>query len=47
MAVVEFKRAIELNPNYRSAHEQFGMALGFQGRSARVATSASCASVFS
>ena len=29
---VEFRRAIELNPNYGFAHDQFGMALGFQGR---------------
>jgi len=29
---VEFRRAIELNPNYGFAHDQFGMALAFQGR---------------
>lgn len=29
---VEFKRAIAINPNYGFAHDQFGMALGFQGR---------------
>lgn len=28
----EFRRAIALNPNYAFAHDQFGMALGFQGR---------------
>jgi tetratricopeptide (TPR) repeat protein len=28
----EFRRAIELNPNYAFAHDQFGMALAFQGR---------------
>ena len=28
----EFRRSIELNPNYAFAHDQFGMALGFQGR---------------
>jgi serine/threonine-protein kinase len=28
----EFRRAIELNPNYAFAHDQFGMALGFLGR---------------
>ena len=27
----EFQRAIELNPSYAFAHEQFGMALAFQG----------------
>jgi serine/threonine-protein kinase len=28
----EFRRAFELNPNYAFAHDQFGLALGFQGR---------------
>jgi serine/threonine-protein kinase len=28
----EFRRAIALNPNYAFAHDQFGMALAFQGR---------------
>jgi len=28
----EFRRAIALNPNYSFAHDQFGMALAFQGR---------------
>ncbi len=28
----EFRRAIELNPSYAFAHEQFGMALAFQGQ---------------
>jgi len=28
----EFRRAITLNPNYAFAHDQFGMALAFQGR---------------
>jgi tetratricopeptide (TPR) repeat protein len=28
----EFRRAIALNPNYAFAHDQFGLALGFQGR---------------
>jgi adenylate cyclase len=28
----EFHRAFALNPNYAYAHDQFGMALGFQGR---------------
>jgi eukaryotic-like serine/threonine-protein kinase len=28
----EFKRAIALNPNYSFAHDQFSMALAFQGR---------------
>ena len=28
----EFRRAIALNPNYAFAHDQFGMALSFQGR---------------
>jgi TolB-like protein len=28
----EFQRAIELNPSYAFAHEQFGCALAFQGR---------------
>ncbi len=27
-----FRRALELNPNYAYAHDQFGMALAFQGR---------------
>jgi serine/threonine protein kinase/tetratricopeptide (TPR) repeat protein len=29
---VEFRRAFALNPNYAFAHDQFGMALAFQGR---------------
>jgi tetratricopeptide (TPR) repeat protein len=28
----EFRRAFALNPNYAFAHDQFGMALAFQGR---------------
>jgi TolB-like protein/Tfp pilus assembly protein PilF len=28
----EFRRALTLNPNYAFAHDQFGMALSFQGR---------------
>src|SRR5260221_3210583 len=28
----EFRRAIELNPNYAFAHDQFALALGFTGR---------------
>jgi len=28
----EFRRAIELNPNYAFAHDQFGIGLSFQGR---------------
>ena len=28
----EFRRAFTLNPNYAFAHDQFGMALAFQGR---------------
>jgi len=28
----EFRRAFELNPNYAFAHDQFGLALAFQGR---------------
>jgi TolB-like protein len=28
----EFRRAFALNPNYAFAHDQFGLALGFQGR---------------
>ena len=28
----EFRRAFTLNPNYGFAHDQFGMALAFQGR---------------
>ena len=28
----EFRRAIALNPNYAFAHDQFGLALAFQGR---------------
>jgi serine/threonine-protein kinase len=28
----EFKRAFQLNPNYAFAHDQFGLALAFQGR---------------
>ena len=28
----EFRRAIELNPNYAFAHDQFGLALAFLGR---------------
>jgi TolB-like protein/Tfp pilus assembly protein PilF len=28
----EFRQAFSLNPNYAFAHDQFGMALGFQGR---------------
>jgi tetratricopeptide (TPR) repeat protein len=28
----EFRQAISLNPNYSFAHDQFGMALAFQGR---------------
>jgi serine/threonine-protein kinase len=28
----EFRRALTLNPNYAFAHDQFGMALAFQGR---------------
>jgi tetratricopeptide (TPR) repeat protein len=28
----EFHRAFALNPNYAYAHDQFGLALGFQGR---------------
>jgi TolB-like protein/Flp pilus assembly protein TadD len=28
----EFREAFALNPNYAFAHDQFGMALGFQGR---------------
>ena len=28
----EFRRAFAVNPNYAFAHNQFGMALGFQGR---------------
>ena len=28
----EFRRAFELNPNYALAHDQFGLALAFQGR---------------
>jgi TolB-like protein len=28
----EFRRALELNPSYAFAHDQFGMALAFQGR---------------
>jgi serine/threonine protein kinase/tetratricopeptide (TPR) repeat protein len=28
----EFRQAIALNPNYSFAHDQFGMALAFQGR---------------
>ena len=28
----EFQRAIALNPNYAFAHDQFGLALAFQGR---------------
>jgi serine/threonine-protein kinase len=28
----EFQRALTLNPNYAFAHDQFGMALSFQGR---------------
>ena len=28
----EFHRALELNPNYAFAHDQFGLALAFQGR---------------
>jgi tetratricopeptide (TPR) repeat protein len=28
----EFRRALMLNPNYAFAHDQFGMALSFQGR---------------
>ena len=28
----EFRRAIELNPNYAFAHDQFGLTLGCQGR---------------
>jgi len=28
----EFRKALTLNPNYAFAHDQFGMALGFQGR---------------
>jgi len=28
----EFRRAFALNPNYAFAHDQFGMALSFQGR---------------
>ena len=29
---LEFRRAFALNPNYAFAHDQFGMALAFQGR---------------
>jgi len=29
---VEFRRAIELNPNYAFAHDQFALGLAFQGR---------------
>ena len=29
---VEFRRALKLNPSYAYAHDQFGMALAFQGR---------------
>ncbi len=29
---VEFRRAFELNPNYAFAHDQFALALAFQGR---------------
>jgi len=29
----EFRKAIDLNPNYAFAHDQFGLALAFQGRS--------------
>jgi tetratricopeptide (TPR) repeat protein len=28
----EFRRAIELNPSYAYAHDQFGLALAFNGR---------------
>jgi tetratricopeptide (TPR) repeat protein len=28
----EFRRALTLNPNYAFAHDQFGLALSFQGR---------------
>jgi serine/threonine-protein kinase len=28
----EFRQAFSLNPNYAFAHDQFGLALGFQGR---------------
>ncbi len=28
----EYRRAFALNPNYAFAHDQFGLALGFQGR---------------
>jgi serine/threonine-protein kinase len=28
----EFRRAFALNPNYAFAHDQFGLALGYQGR---------------
>jgi len=34
----EFRRAIALNPNYSFAHDQFGMALSFQGRFAEAIT---------
>jgi tetratricopeptide (TPR) repeat protein len=29
---VEFRRAIELNPSYAYAHDQFALGLAFQGR---------------
>jgi serine/threonine-protein kinase len=28
----EFRRGIEINPNYAFAHDQFGLGLAFQGR---------------
>ena len=31
----DFRKSISLNPNYAFAHDQFGMALAFQGRSTR------------
>ena len=41
----EFRRALTLNPNYAFAHDQFGMALAFQGSYIKRKLKGSCNSL--
>ncbi len=40
----EFRKAFQLNPNYAFAHDQFGLALAFQGREAEAVAQGKLAS---